>query len=291
MKYASGAAFRMALEDRLRAESLSTGLPLSRLRKTVAFDRLLARMVASCPDGWLLKGGFALQLRLENQARATKDIDLLLLAIGVSSHAMLVAAARTSLDDWFEFEVGEPSHLPMHGGARMSVRALLDGRSFETFHVDVGLDDPVTAPPDQLPVTPLLAFADLEPTIVPCYPLVQHVAEKLHALARSHGTRDNSRVKDLVDLVALAERQPFEAVALQAAIRATFGARASDAVPKQLPEPPVWWGAEYRRMGRDVGLATESIGGAMQLLDAFLTPALRGEVRGVWLPAERRWSE
>lgn len=83
MKYASGAAFRMALEDRLRAESRSTGLPLSRLRMTVAFDRLLARMAASSPDGWLLKGGFALQLQLDNQARATKDIDLLLLAIDV----------------------------------------------------------------------------------------------------------------------------------------------------------------------------------------------------------------
>lgn len=61
MRYATGAAFRMALEDRLRDESLSTGLPLSRLRKTIAFDRLLARMVASSPDAWLLKGGFALQ--------------------------------------------------------------------------------------------------------------------------------------------------------------------------------------------------------------------------------------
>ena len=291
MKYASGAAFRMALEDRLRAESRSTGMPLSRLRKTVAFDRLLARMVVSNSDGWLLKGGFALQLRLENQARATKDIDLLLLAIGVSSHAMLVAAARTSLGDWFEFEVSEPSHLPMHGGARMSVRALLDGRSFETFHVDVGLDDPVTAPPDRLPVTPLLAFADLEPTVVPCYPLVQHVAEKLHALTRTHGTRDNSRVKDLVDLAALAEQQPFEALALQAAIRATFRVRVSEAIPKQLPEPPVWWGTEFRRMGRDVGLATETIDGAMELLDAFLTPVLRGDARGVWSPAGRRWIE
>jgi hypothetical protein len=291
MKYASGAAFRMALEDRLRAESRSTGLPLSRLRKTVAFDRLLARMAASSPDGWLLKGGFALQLQLDNQARATKDIDLLLLAIDVSSHAMLLAAARTRLGDWFEFEVGEPSHLPMHGGARMSVRALLDGRSFETFHVDVGLDDPVTGPPDRLPVTPLLAFADLEPTIVPCYPLVQHVAEKLHALTRSRGTRDNSRVKDLVDLVLLAEQQPFEAASLQAAIRATFGSRASDAVPEQLPEPPAWWGVEFRRMGRDVGLVAETLDAAMELLDAFLTPVLCGDARGEWLSAERRWSE
>lgn len=172
----------------------------------------------------------------------------------------------------------------------MSVRALLDGRSFETFHMDVGLDDPVTAPPDQLPVTPLLAFADLEPTIVPCYPLVQHVAEKLHALTRSRRTRDNSRVKDVVDLVLLAEQQPFEAASLQAVTRATFGSRASDAVLEQLPEPPAWWGVEFRRMGRDVGLVAEILDAAMELLDAFLTPVLCGDARGEWLPAKRRWS-
>jgi hypothetical protein len=81
----------MALEDRLRDESLSTGLPLSRLRKTIAFDRLLARMVASSPDAWLLKGGFALQVRLEDRARATKDIDLLLLETTESGRAVLPA--------------------------------------------------------------------------------------------------------------------------------------------------------------------------------------------------------
>jgi hypothetical protein len=118
MKYASGAAFRMALEDRLRAEARSTGLPLSRLRMTVAFDRLLARMAASSPDGWLLKGGFALQLQLENQARATKDIDLLLLAIDVSSHAMLLVSRNRShctVGLWSETMNYGQSHESTHG--------------------------------------------------------------------------------------------------------------------------------------------------------------------------------
>lgn len=44
MKYESGAAFRRALEDRLRTMNLETGIPLVRLRKMVAFDRFLARI-------------------------------------------------------------------------------------------------------------------------------------------------------------------------------------------------------------------------------------------------------
>ena len=51
MKYADGSSFRRALEDRLREESLSTGIPLVRLRKTIAFERFLARVENSSPGG------------------------------------------------------------------------------------------------------------------------------------------------------------------------------------------------------------------------------------------------
>ncbi len=63
MKYTSGAAFRQALETRLVHRSRQ-GIPLVRLRKIVAFERFLARLVASDLQNWALKGGFALELRL-----------------------------------------------------------------------------------------------------------------------------------------------------------------------------------------------------------------------------------
>ncbi len=78
MMYANPAAFRQALESRLRAQSVSSGVPLVRLRKMVAFERFLARLVADQPEDWMLKGGLALQFRLGDRARTTKDIDLLL---------------------------------------------------------------------------------------------------------------------------------------------------------------------------------------------------------------------
>ena len=78
MAYESGASFRRALEDRLRSQSLQTGAPLVRLRKMVAFDRFLVRLVQDQPNAWVLKGGLALQLRLGERARTTKDIDVLL---------------------------------------------------------------------------------------------------------------------------------------------------------------------------------------------------------------------
>lgn len=52
------------------------GAHLARDRKRVAFDRLLSRLVAVAADRWLLKGGFALDLRLTERTRATKHTDL-----------------------------------------------------------------------------------------------------------------------------------------------------------------------------------------------------------------------
>ena len=67
MKYKTAAAFRHALEERLRQKSLSGGAPLARLRKMVAFDRFLARVTRKQPDAWIVKGGFALQYPLTTQ--------------------------------------------------------------------------------------------------------------------------------------------------------------------------------------------------------------------------------
>lgn len=50
-------------------------MDVNRLRRQVAFERLLVRLAAD-GDTWILKGGLALELRLANQCRSTKDLDL-----------------------------------------------------------------------------------------------------------------------------------------------------------------------------------------------------------------------
>ena len=62
--YETPFAFRMALEERLRNASLRQGTDLQRLRRRIAFERLLARLFADEKPPWLLKGGYALELRL-----------------------------------------------------------------------------------------------------------------------------------------------------------------------------------------------------------------------------------
>ena len=74
-EYASAEAFRSALEVRLNQAAETELIQINRLRRRVAFDRLLARLFRIDPTPWVLKGGYALELRYRT-ARATVDIDL-----------------------------------------------------------------------------------------------------------------------------------------------------------------------------------------------------------------------
>ena len=117
--YKTAGAFRAALETRLQTRAREQGTDLQRLRRQVAFDRFLARMSSQGPKAtypWVLKGGYAMELRMHS-ARTTKDIDLTLhdgtrlskdlKERGEQVRAMLQEAAATPFDDYFEFLVGE----------------------------------------------------------------------------------------------------------------------------------------------------------------------------------------
>ncbi|MEZ0396686.1 MAG: nucleotidyl transferase AbiEii/AbiGii toxin family protein [Anaerolineales bacterium] len=129
MRYEDSAAFRRALEERLRQQAVTAGTPLARLRKMIAFERFLARLVTAQPDAWVLKGGLALQFRLRERARTTQDIDLLWRQSWPPEdiHHALVTAALLDMKDWFTFETARPT---LSTGLRFSVQSLLDGRLF-----------------------------------------------------------------------------------------------------------------------------------------------------------------
>jgi hypothetical protein len=55
--YSTASAFRRALEDRLNAASKADGVDIQRLRRQLAFDRLLVRLFHAGNPPWRLKGG------------------------------------------------------------------------------------------------------------------------------------------------------------------------------------------------------------------------------------------
>ncbi|HKZ54039.1 MAG TPA: nucleotidyl transferase AbiEii/AbiGii toxin family protein [Anaerolineales bacterium] len=291
MKYSSGAAFRRAVEDRLRSISLPSGVPLMRLRKLVAFDRFLARLVNSDPDVWVLKGGLALQFRLGEKARTTKDLDLLMLADLRIAQRLLTRAASLDLNDWFTFELGSASAIHVGqqpNSLRFPAQALLDRRTFEEFHIDVGVGDPLEEHTDLLSGPALLSFAGISPASVPSYPLSQQIAEKLHAYTRPHESGEGTRVKDLADMLLMGQLAALNAKSLRRATRATFATRLTHPLPERLPDPPPSWKIPYAKLAEETQLPWRGIDQGFEALRKFIEPILEERVSGMWDPS--RWS-
>jgi len=172
-KYATGVALRTALEERPKRISREEGLDLQRLRRQIAFDRFLARLFLGENTDWILKGGYAMELRFQ-KARATRDLDFTArTARSVSGDGLLTQlqdASATDLGDFFRYKIGAPmmdlDGAP-YGGARYPVESIMGGRTFVKFHLDVGVGYVVLDPPEQARVRDWLGFAGITPPQVP----------------------------------------------------------------------------------------------------------------------------
>jgi hypothetical protein len=268
--YKTAGAFRAALENRLQMRARDEKTDLQRLRREVAFDRFLARIFLRGPKAdypWLLKGGYAMELRVQF-ARATKDLDLTLHeCAGLSKdpkkrggevRALLQESARARLDDFFEFLVGEAREeldgAPA-GGSRYPIQAQMDGRDFARFPVDVGIGDEVIEPLDVVTGKDWLGFGGIAPPSFPIISAEQQFAEKLHAYTLPRGERTNTRTKDLIDMMLLIHGGNLRQEKIVAAIGATFTRRATHEVPQKLDSPPAEWTPVFDALAKECGLA------------------------------------
>ena len=240
MRYRSAFDFRKVLYDRLNRQAQEEGVDVARLIKRVAFERPLAQLFSTGSERWVLKGGYAPELRLKGWARATRDLDLNLPP--PSSDDLLEdlqKAAEHDLGDFFSFRVRQAKGVllgPPLGGHRFHVEARLDGCTYATFPLDLGQGDVTVREPEWMSGRADLTFAELPMPKLAVYPLEDHFAEKLHAYTRP---RENpSRVKDLVDMLLLIELGLGATPLLQAAIRTAFGRYAPHPLPERLPLPP-----------------------------------------------------
>lgn len=131
---------------------------------------------------------------------------------------------------------------------------MLDGRTFVKFHVDLGIGDEVLEPLDLIVGEDWLGFAGIPTIAVPTLSTEQHWAEKLHAYTLRRDGATNSRVKDLVDLVLLIERQPMSPARINAAVATTFARRETHTVPTDLPAPASVWEKPFVALAAECGM-------------------------------------
>lgn len=285
----------MALEERLKAEAERSGVGLARLRKRVAFELFLRRLVAVAPHRWVLKGALALDFRLDATTRPTMDIDLGRDDDEAAAIEDIAAAQRLDLDDFFTFAATRADAFDESDefrALRFRVSAELAERVFERFVVDVGFTDPIAWTPDTIRTSDFLSFAEIAPVELPAIPLPQHIAEKVHAYTATYGPsgQPSTRPKDLVDILLIAGSEAIEAPALRTALRTTFEARGRQPLPTSLPAPPPGWKAPYRRLAEAVGIEPD-LEAAFLAAAAFLGPVLDGSRVGRWDAGAGVWTE
>lgn len=295
MRYATARAFRSAIEARLKSiASKYDQRALVQIRKQIAFDRFLARLLAVSPGKWTLKGGVALQYRLGAHSRFTKDLDLVLPSGAEVVSDIILNAIASEVDDYFTFSLQQSQQLD-HGAegssVRFTLRAGLDGRLFENIVVDIGFDELSPLPVETISGTDFLEFAGIPSITAPILPIEVHLAEKLHAYARSYsGDRQSSRVKDLIDIVLIGQSFPLKASACIGAVRHTFASRVTHQVPSRFVLPPENWSAPYAALATSVSLDPDIAVGhayAARMLD----PLLGGEIddAAIWNASAGEW--
>jgi predicted nucleotidyltransferase component of viral defense system len=276
-QYQTATSFRRALEDRLKNIAEAEATPLDRLRRRVSFDRLLARLFdRNKIPVWLLKGGYALELRFQNIARATKDIDFTIPKMKEATkekiHELLQDEVKKDMGDWFEFLIGAPMKdldQAVYGGWRYPVITRLDNRKFSEFHLDVGVGDALISEPEWQKGPEILSFAGIAPVSVALLPKDQQFAEKLHSYTYPREVREFSRTKDLVDIVLLIDQGLPEKQQVVKAIQATFDRRESHKVPQALQTPPAIIASSYNVMAVDCGVSKKTMDEAFQYVNEY----------------------
>lgn len=285
MAYDSPAALRQALETRLGNRSRETGIDLERLRRRAAFERLLVRLELGAPRRWVVKGGMALEIRLGDRARSTRDLDLALRDAkgdGAAIRELLIDSLSVAREeDGFEFLVGEPTAITLdeagRPGWRFPVESRMAGRKFANVRLDVVARDDAVSKTQRVALPGVLDFAGLERHEVEVVDAAQHFAEKVHAFTRTYGNRPNTRVRDLPDMVLLIDEGLEPTATLLAIVSRLFEARAGPALPVELPDPPSFWHENYPVLANDLDVSAKTLDEAMNVVRNFWAALLRNK--------------
>lgn len=283
MAYEAPAALRQALETRLGNRSRETGIDLERLRRRAAFERLLVRLELGAPHRWVVKGGMALEIRLGDRARSTRDLDLALRDAqgdGAAVRELLIDCLSVDREeDGFEFLVGEPTTItPDEAGRpgwRFPVESRMGGRTFASVRLEVVARADEISKTQRVELPGVLDFAGLERHEVEVVDPAQHFAEKVHAFTRTYGDRPNTRVRDLPDIVLLIDDGLEPSSEVLAIVSSLFEVRATHAMPVELPDPPPFWRENYPATANELDVSAKTLEEAMALVRNFWAALLR----------------
>lgn len=290
-RYKTPLAARAAVTEKLRAQAKESPWQLGELQRQYAYDQLVDRLYR-LDEGWIIKGATALLAR-RISVRHTIDIDIYRAGSIADVERQMRHAASLDIGDWMRFEVGPSVKVRAAGaeGARVRVQSFIGTRIWAAFQVDIVADgiQMIGEPDTVLPLT-AIEIGDQERTAWRAYPLVDHVADKVCAILERHDGRPSTRFKDLVDLVAIANRGTVPAELQMRALAKEAGRRRL-VLPESfdVPDHAMWVRGYRSEARRTVGLGAVELDGALAIVRGLVDPLLSGVAAGEWNPSAQRW--
>jgi predicted nucleotidyltransferase component of viral defense system len=270
-----------SIKARLRQLAVAENRPFDYLLTHYFIERMIYRLSVSAYAGnFILKGGLLLYTILENDARATRDIDFLarrLNNVPEELTEVFRALCEIESDDAVRFDPATVTSERIKEGAdyegvRVKVTGFLD-KTRCVLQFDVGFGDVVVPKPVTMEYPSLL---DMERPRIQAYSPESVIAEKFEAmLALSEA---NSRMKDFYDVFTLSRLFAFEGAVLYEAVRQTLERRGTplSATPavfsdefSRLNDKQLQWQAFQRRIRVAEGITYTD---AISRITAFMQP-------------------
>jgi Nucleotidyl transferase AbiEii toxin, Type IV TA system len=220
----------------------ASGLGVRRVRHRVSAMSFLGALdrvrEEDSPARFLIKGGIACELRFQDQARATRDLDALFQGSLDELLADLDAAFAVPYSG-FSFSYAPPEAIRETGAHRFDVKLTYEGRSWATLRVEVSPPEGHIHEPESVPALSVSEFGLTGPTEVVCLSLRYQIAQKIHACTQRFPDRENERVHDLIDL-QLMEELIEDYSRVKTACIEIFDLRGTHSWPPTLTIEPTW---------------------------------------------------
>ena len=277
-----------SVNQRVGNEGRKRGLTRTDAFTAYAMDRLLHRLGRSPQASeFFLKGGVLVANLVDEPHRFTRDVDVL------RRHgppepddlrARFESIVAVAVDDGITW--GRVRAIPTdravddYDGVKVFVEATVEGHTVEV-RIDIGFGDALEPEAERVELTP---FLDGDPpAVVRAYRAESVVAEKVQTLVKRFPLIEH-RLKDLLDVVVLAERLAFEGPTLTRSMLVTFERRETRPDPAVLDDLVAEingkrskkWGQEWQKMAKEKAVSNApALDEALARFDTFVRTALQ----------------
>jgi hypothetical protein len=252
----------------VEAEAARADMSVRRHRRWIAVNALIEifhiaqqRGIIPC---FIVKGGFALEFRFRTEARASRDVDVV---VPVTAEEILDAVVEVLRLEWsgFTFQINGRPELRDHS-YRLQVTTQCQNQDWSTFDLELVFAD--VAGHDTVPPLDLATYGLLTPSGIPCMTIAEQVAQKLHA-ATDPG---ENRPRDLIDIYLGVTRLPPGYEELREACIRTFSERKAHDWPPAIEIRDGWSSAQLAGIiaSSDLDLSVEEVFDGVRSLVARL---------------------